>query len=165
MISMGIYRVATKDIKAILFIINRSNSVAYRKIIPPKYFKEPILTSQELLKEFEKMTFYVYEIENAAIGVAALKLEDGGIGQIRWVYVLPGHQRKGFGTSLIEHIENEALNRRLKKLRVLTSDSAYWAKNFYSKLGYKMIGKISKPWGTTRFTRKLSKKNESSIIH
>jgi len=144
---MSIFRAGTKDIQAILFVINRSNSEAYRKIIPPKYFKEPVLTLEELLKEFEKMTFYAYKIENATIGVAALRLEDGSMGQLRWVYVLPEHQRKGVGTSLIGYIENEAGKRRLKKLRVLTNDSAYWAKNFYSKLGYKMISKISRPWG------------------
>jgi len=147
MTSMRIYRAGTKDIKAILFVINRSNSEAYRKILPPKYFKEPVLTPEELLKEFEKMTFYAYKIENATIGVAALKFEDDGMGQIRWVYVLPEHQRKGVGTSLIKYIENEAVKGCLKKLRVLTNDSAYWAKNFYSKLGYKMISKIPRYWG------------------
>ena len=147
MISMSVYRAGTKDIKAILFVINRSNSEAYRKIIPSKYFKEPFLTPEGLLKEFEKMTFYAYKIENTTIGVAALRFEDGRMGQIRWVYVLPEHQRKGVGTSLIKYIENEAVKGRLKMLRILTSDSAYWAKNFYSKLGYKMISKIPRYWG------------------
>jgi len=147
MISMGVSRADVKDIEAILFVINRSNSEAYRKIVPSEYFKEPVLTLEELIKEFEKMTFYAYRIENATIGVAALRLEDGRMGQLRWVYVLPEHQRKGVGTSLIQYIENEALKGRLKKLIVLTNDSAYWAKNFYSKLGYKMISKISRPWG------------------
>jgi len=147
MISMSVYRAGTKDIKAILSVINRSNSEAYRRIIPPKYFKEPVLTPEELLKEFEKMTFYAYKIENTTIGVAALRFEDDRMGQIRWVYVLPEHQRKGVGTSLLKCIENEAVKGRLMKLRVLTNDSAYWAKNFYSKLGYKMVSKISRLWG------------------
>jgi len=147
MISMGIYRAGAKDIQAILFIINKSNSEVYRKIIPPEYFKEPVLTLEGLLNEFEKMTFYAHKIGNVTVGTAALRVEEGGMGQIRWVYVLPEYQRKGVGTSLIEYIENEAVKGRLKKLRILTSDSAYWAKNFYSKLGYKMIGKFSRPWG------------------
>jgi len=92
------------------------------------------------------MTFCIYKVENATVGVAALRLEDGGTGQLRWVYVLPEHQRKGVGTSLIEYIENEAVKRRLKKLTVLTNDNADWAKDFYSKLGYKTISKISRPW-------------------
>jgi len=105
MISMGICRAGTQDVRAILFVINRSNSEAYRRIISPKYFKEPILTQEELLKEFEKATFYAYKIENTTVGVAALRLEEGGIGQIRWVYVLPEHQRKGVGSSHRIHRE------------------------------------------------------------
>jgi N-acetylglutamate synthase-like GNAT family acetyltransferase len=144
---MDVHRASTKDVNAVLFVINKSNSEAYRKIIPPKYFKEPVLKPKELLKEFGKMTFYVCKIENATIGIAALRLENERTGQLRWVYVLPEHQRKGAGLYLLEYIENEAVKGRLKKLRVLANDSADWAKNFYSKRGYKMIGKISRPWG------------------
>jgi N-acetylglutamate synthase-like GNAT family acetyltransferase len=144
---MSTRRAKADDVQAVLFVINKSNSEAYKKIIPPKYFKEPVLTPDELLKEFEKMTFYAYRMEEVTIGVAALMLIEDKVGQIRWVYILPEHQRKGVGTSLISHIEVEATKIGLWKLRILTSDKAYWAKNFYSKLGYTMIGKISRPWG------------------
>jgi len=144
---MSIHRADVKDIQAILFVINKSNREAYRKIIPTEYFKEPILTPDELLKEFEKMTFYTCKIEKVTVGVAALRIMEDKVGQIRWVYVLPERQRKGVGTSLLNYIEKEAMKMKLEKLRVLTNDNAYWAKNFYSKLGYKMISKIPRPWG------------------
>jgi len=144
---MSIHRADAKDTEAILFVINKSNREAYRKIIPPEYFKEPVLTQDQLLKEFEEMTFYAYKIQKVTIGIAALKVLDDEVGQIRWVYILPEHQRKGVGTSLIKHIENEAVKMKLKKLKVLTNDSAHWAKRFYSNLGYKMIDKIPRPWG------------------
>jgi N-acetylglutamate synthase-like GNAT family acetyltransferase len=145
MISMGIYRAGAKDIETVLFVINKSNSEAYRKIIPKEYFKEPVLTPDELLKEFEKMTFYAYRINEGTIGVAALVVKEEQ-GQLRWVYVLPEYQRKGVGTSLIEYIEGEAVKMKLKKLRVMTSDKADWAKSFYSKLGYRIIDRIPRPW-------------------
>jgi len=116
--NIGIERADIKDIQAILFVINKSNGEAYRKIIQPEYFKEPVLTPDKLLKEFEEMTFYTYKIEGVTIGVAALKMtEDEKVGQLRWVYVLPEHQRKGVGTSLINYIEKYAVKIRLKKLK------------------------------------------------
>lgn len=142
---MSVHRADFNDLEAILFVINKSNSQSYGKIIPKEYFKEPVLTRQELLKEFEKMIFYTYRTFEATVGAAALVVK-GDEGQLRWVYVLPEHQRKGVGTSLIGHVENEAVKMKLKKLRVMTSDKAHWAKNFYSKLGYELAEKIPRPW-------------------
>jgi len=144
---MLVHRAKIEDLESVLFVINKSNSEAYRKIIAKKYFKEPVLTMDELLEDFERMSFYAYRIGKDTVGVAALKMLNDEVGQIRWVYILPEHQRKGVGTSLVNHVENEAVKMRLKKLRVLTNDNAYWAKTFYSKLGYKMVDKIPRPWG------------------
>lgn len=144
---MSIQRADTKDIEPILFVINKSNREAYRNIIPPKYFKEPVLTLDELLKDFECMTFYTYNLEDKVVGVAALKIQNSEVGCIRWVYVLPEHQRKGVGTSLINHIESEAKKTKLKRLRVLyVQEGANWARSFYTKLGYKMGDRITMPW-------------------
>lgn len=115
--------------------------------MPPKYFKEPVLTLDELLKDLKEMTFYCYKINGRIVGVAALKVKTDKIGQIRWVYILSEHQRKGVGTALISHIEDEALKLRLVKLSVLTNENAYWARNFYQKLDYKIIDQIPRPWG------------------
>ena len=58
------------------------------------------------------------------------------------------HLRKGVGTSLIKHIENEAKKMKLKKLMVFyVHDRADWAKNFYVKLCYKMDDRVILPWG------------------
>lgn len=145
---MSIHRADIKDIEKILFVINRSNSEAYKKIIPPEYFREPALTLDKLLEDFEDMAFYTYKVEKKTIGVAALKVANDEVGQIRWVYVLPEHQRKGVGTSLMNHIENEGKKMRLKKLVIpYVHEKAYWARNFYEKLRYKMVGRRPRPWG------------------
>jgi len=143
---MSVCKAYTKDADAILFVINKSNSEAYRKIIPVEYFKEPVLTLEELLEDFKRMTFYVYKLEGRIVAVSALEIENETTGKLRWVYVLPKYQRKGIGTSLINYIERESGNMGLKKLRVPAIE-AHWTTNFYIKLGYKIVDRTWKLWG------------------
>jgi N-acetylglutamate synthase-like GNAT family acetyltransferase len=152
---MSIYRAHVKDIEVILFVINKSNSEAYRKIIPREYFKEPVFTHEELSQKFREMTFFIYELEDESVGVAALQVEGEGLGSVRFVYVLPEHQRKGVGTSLVTYIEAEAGRLGLKTLRVPHVDmNAHWAISFYTKLGYRAVDKRKKPWGYDFFFEK-----------
>jgi N-acetylglutamate synthase-like GNAT family acetyltransferase len=153
---MSIRRADVKDLEAILFVINKSNSEVYRSIIPREYFKEPVLSIDELIEDFRKMTFYAYKVEGNTIGVAALKVVGDEVGQIRWVYILPESQRKGVGTSMIKHIENEAKKMRLKKLIVPdVHEKAYWARDFYTKLGYTAVGRTPRPWGNDVIYEKI----------
>lgn len=82
----------------ILLVINTSNHEVYKNIIPKEYFKSPVLSPEELLKDFERMTFYVHKNESRIIGVGALQIESEETGRIRWVYILPEYQRMGIGT-------------------------------------------------------------------
>jgi N-acetylglutamate synthase-like GNAT family acetyltransferase len=145
---MSVGRVNARDIESVLQVINRSNSDAYRNIIPPEQFKDPILTLDQLRKEFENTIFYAYRLENKPVGVAALRIDESETGIVRWVHVLPERRRKGVGTSLMKKIESEAKKMGLKKLRVAyVWEKAYWAKDFYTKLGYKKKEKVALPWG------------------
>lgn len=159
---MSVHRAASKDVESILFVINKSNSEAYGKIIPPQYFKEPVLTLDKLLEDFEEMAFYTYKVEESTVGVAALKILNDQVGQIRWVYILPEHQRKGVSSSLINHIENQAKKMKLKKLMIPSvHEKAYWARNFYEKLCYRMVGRRPRPWGDDV----IYEKNVTSTLH
>jgi N-acetylglutamate synthase-like GNAT family acetyltransferase len=145
---MSVKRASVKDMESILFVINTSVRNAYRSIIPVEQFRDPVLTSEQLLKEFELMTFYAYMLENKIIGVAALRINKRKIGLVRWVHVLSEHRRLGVGISIMKHIEGEAKKTRLKKLQIVyVWEKAYWAKNFYTKLGYKKARTITLPWG------------------
>ena len=145
---MSVERADVRDVESILHVINTSNRDAYKSIIPPEKFKDPILTLEQLLKEFDSMTFYVYRFEDKLVGVAALRIDKGKTGIVRWVQVLPERRRKHIGTSLMKHIESEAKEMGLKKLRVAyVWEKAYWAKDFYTKLGYKKKEKVALPWG------------------
>jgi N-acetylglutamate synthase-like GNAT family acetyltransferase len=144
---MSIRKAGPEDSESILSIIITSNNNAYKSIIPPEQFKDPVLTTEQLKEEFDKMTFYTYGLENKAVGVAALGTDKSKNGIVRWVHVLPEHRRKGVGTSLMRHIEREAKKAGMKKLKVVyVWEKAYWAKNFYAKLGYERRGSIALPW-------------------
>jgi len=131
----------------VLSVINTSNRESYRCITPKEHFKDPVLSSQELLALFERMAFYVYRSAGKIVGVAALHPEIEKTGRIRWVYILPEFQRKGIGTALMRHVEGEAEKKGLRKLRLLTTGAAIWAIEFYHKLGYRLTGKRDRPWG------------------
>jgi N-acetylglutamate synthase-like GNAT family acetyltransferase len=147
---MSVERVDASDIESVLHVINTSNSDAYRSLIPLEQFKDPILTVEELMREFGNMRFYAYKLGKKFVGVAALRIDEGETGIVRWVHVLPEHRRKGVGSSLMEHVENEAKHLGLKRLRVVyVWEKAYWAKNFYAKLGYQKRDTVTLPWGDT----------------
>ena len=147
---MSVERVNASDIELVLYVINTSNGDAYRGLIPPEQFKDPILTLEELMREFSNMRFYAYKLRNKFVGVAALRIDESETGIVRWVHVLPEHRRKGVGSSLMEHVESEAKYLRLKRLRVVyVWERAYWAKNFYAKLGYQKRDTVTLPWGDT----------------
>ena len=143
----------------ILYVINTANREAYRKIIPKEYFREPVLSMEKLLSDFKRMTFYVYETRGKVEGVSALQVENKRTGVIRWVYILPEHQRKGIGTALVRHLESKAKEIGMKRLWLLTVGKAYWAVDFYKKLGYMPFERIERPWGLdVLMEKKLSRR-------
>lgn len=142
------------DAQAILSVINTSNREAYRGVIPREHFREPVLSLEKLLEDFERMTFYVYRSEGRIVGVGALHAEDGETGRIRWIYVLPTYQRRGIGTALVTCLEQKSREMGLKRMRLLTVGGADWAVSFYRKLGYELADRIEQPWGFDVFMGK-----------
>lgn len=142
------------DAQEILLVINISNREAYKKVIPKEYFREPVLSLTELLRDFERMSFYVYKSEGRIVGVAALEVEGEERGRIHWVYILPEYQRRGIGTALVRYVEQKAKEIGLKRLRLLTVGQADWAVSFYKKSGYALADKVERPWGFDVFMEK-----------
>jgi GNAT superfamily N-acetyltransferase len=142
------------DVEEILSLINTSNREAYRNIIAQEHFREPVLSLEKLLEDFERKTFYVYKSGGRVVGVAALQIESEETGKIHWVYVLPEHQRRGIGTALVTCLEREGRGIGLRKLRLTTVEKARWAVNFYEKLGHDLADKIERPWGFDVFMEK-----------
>ncbi|KXH76376.1 MAG: hypothetical protein AM326_07090 [Candidatus Thorarchaeota archaeon SMTZ-45] len=136
-----------KDAQEIINVINSSNRDAFGRIIPKQYFREPIITLKEYEESLENMTFYIHRYEGSIIAVAALSVEAAETGRIRWVYVLPNHQKQGIGTALVSHIEAVARDMGLKKIRLVTDCNATWAIRFYKNRGYTQTSSIPNPWG------------------
>jgi len=133
------------DVNEIAYVINISNYCAYKNIIPREFFKHPVVNRDKILEDMKRMEFYVYEINNRIVGVAALYPryeEDRGI--VRWVYVHPEYQRRGIGTVLMKYIEGRARTLGLRKLQLITHEKAYWAIKFYEKLGFKVVNYIER---------------------
>jgi len=72
---MSIRKADLEDATEVLSVINKSNAEAYRKMISPQYFKEPLFTYEDILKKFEEMNFYVYELEGKVVGAQLLEPE------------------------------------------------------------------------------------------
>ena len=136
-----------KDAQEIINVINSSNRDAFGRIIPKQYFREPIITLKEYEESLENMTFYIHRYEGSIIAVAALSVEAAETGRIRWVYVLPNHQKQGIGTALVSHIEAVARDMGLKKIRLVTDCNATWAIRFYKNRGYTQTSSIPNLWG------------------
>lgn len=144
---MRVVNAGLEDAEEILSVINTSNRQAYKKIMPKKYFNEPVLSLEELFGQLGEMDFFVFRESGRILGVAALRVEEKDLGIIRWVYVLPSEQRRGIGAALIRHIEEEGRSRGITHLRLRANDRATWALRFYEKLGYRSIDKLQRPWG------------------
>jgi len=145
--SICIEKARPEDSQEILRVINETNREAFGRIIPKEHFKEPILTREELCECLEKMTFYLLRHEEQTVAVAALSVEDEDSGRIRWVYVLPAYQNRGFGTALVRHLEKVGEELGLKKMKLVTDDGAKWAIRFYHRLGYTLAHSVPNPWG------------------
>ena len=149
-----IARACSDDAEEILSVINTSNRESYKKIMPKEHFREPVLSLEKLLEDFESMIFYVHRSQGTIAGVAALETESEETGRIHWVYILPEYQRQGIGTALVTHLERKAIEMGLRRLRLLTVEKARWAVNFYKRLGYHLAEKIERPWGFDVFMTK-----------
>ena len=82
--------------------------------------------SRELL-ESEISCFTVMEKDNVIIGCAALyPFTESGGGELACVAVHKDYQRGGRAAKLLHHVERQAQRLRLKKLYVLTTQTAHW---------------------------------------
>ncbi len=151
-------RADISDAPGIVDVINTSNYYAYRGIIPKEYFKYPITNYDEIVNDMGRMEFYVFEVKELIVSVAALEPHtQEGLGIVRWVYVNPNYQRRGVGTSLMRCIERRARELGLKKLKLVTHERAYWAINFYGKLGFNVVDIIEcKAWRNVIMEKELS---------
>jgi GNAT superfamily N-acetyltransferase len=117
-----------------LRIINLA-AEAYRGVIPADRWHEPYMPTSELEEEIAAgVAFWGYDADGELIGLMGIQpVED--VNLIRHAYVLPGRQRDGVGSSLVEHLIGLSTQRML----VGTWAAAESAIRFYRRHGFELV--------------------------
>jgi GNAT superfamily N-acetyltransferase len=119
---------------AVLAIINAA-AEAYRGVIPADRWHEPYMPLEELESEIAAgVAFSGYETEGKLVGIMGIQ-QVRDVDLIRHAYVLPGRQRSGIGSSLLEHLTRPSSRRIL----VGTWAAAEWAIDFYRHHGFELV--------------------------
>ena len=123
------------DFDAILKVTNDA-AQAYKGVIPDDRWKEPYMSADELRGEIEAgVRFFGWLEGGHLLGVTGIQaLKDTTL--IRHAYVLPGYQRQGIGTELLEYLIGLAAT---PEIMVGTWADATWAIRFYEKHGFKLM--------------------------
>jgi GNAT superfamily N-acetyltransferase len=129
-----IKKLSSKDTNIIYEVINKAAG-AYRGVIPEDCYHEPYMSKQELHREIASMTFYGWCQGGKTVGVIGFQPVKN-VTLVRHAYVLPGYQRKGIGTKLLNHVKQIT---KTKHLLVGTWVDAMWAIQFYQRHGFGLM--------------------------
>jgi GNAT superfamily N-acetyltransferase len=128
-------RLCRDDERSAILVIVNAAAEAYRTVIPADRWHEPYMPAAELDGEIAAgVAFWGYEADGVLVGVMGTqRVRD--VDLIRHAYVLPGQQRLGVGSALIEHL------RQLSDRRMLvgTWAAAQWAISFYRRHGFELV--------------------------
>jgi GNAT superfamily N-acetyltransferase len=172
---MRVRKATPEDLEEILTIINITNRLFFKEIIPPERFKDPFMTREELEQEFEQKDFYIFELEGRKgrsllrrqlVGVAAFETSTtrfGTVGIITRMYVLPQFQRRGIGTALIAEIESKAREQGVEEILIWTDPKATWAVSFYKKAGYREIDPAAR-YGDEAIDTRITKHGKELLV-
>ena len=120
--------------EAILRIVNLA-AEAYRGVIPADRWHEPYMPASELDEEIAAgVTFWGYESDEELLGVMGIQAVRD-VDLIRHAYVMPGRQRGGVGSALLEHL----FGLTTQRLLVGTWAAAEWAIEFYRRHGFELV--------------------------
>ena len=148
------------DTSKILYIINDA-SLKYKGIIPDNCWKEPYMSEQELISEFnDGVRMYGYHDNNTLIGVIGVqKVKD--VILIRHTYTLSSCQGKGVGSALLEYLLKKNKNSRLL---VGTWKNATWAIQFYKKFDFILHTKEETTLLLKKYWNIPTKQIENSVV-
>ena len=144
---------------AILQIVNLA-AEAYRGVIPADRWREPDMPSSELDEEIAAgVAFWGYESDGELLGVMGIQAVRD-VDLIRHAYVIPGRQRGGVGSSLLEHLVGLSAQRLL----VGSWAAAEWAIEFYRRHGFEMVTPQQKTALLRSYWRIPERQVETSVV-
>jgi amino-acid N-acetyltransferase len=86
------------------------------------------------LKTITRLDLWLLEAQGLVAGVIALE-RHGAEGLLRSLAIAPEYRKRGFGTLLVERLENDATADGVKQLVLLTETAEF----FFRSLGYEVI--------------------------
>ena len=144
----------------ILNIINNA-SLKYKGIIPNDCWKEPYMSGQELLDEFnDGVCMYGYHQNNKLIGVIGVQ-EVKDVILIRHAYTLTSYQGKGTGSALLEFLLKKNQHSRLL---VGTWRNPTGAIRFYEKFDFILHAKEQSTSLLKKYWKIPSKQIKNSVV-
>ena len=148
------------DTSKILHIINEA-SLKYKSVIPDDCWKEPYMSEQELIGEFDdEVRMYGYHYNDTLVGVIGVQ-EMKDVILIRHAYTLSSHQGKGVGSALLEYLLKKNKNCRLL---VGTWKNATWAIQFYKKFDFILHTKEETTLLLKKYWNIPTKQIENSVV-
>ena len=109
---------------------------AYLRPLSPPEFQ-----FQMTAEQMDQPDTYVFVVRNAdgvAQGMGALRVHDGGLGELKRMYARPSARGAGIGRLIVEHLEDEARGLGLTQLKLETGtpEAMPDAHKLYQRCGY-----------------------------
>jgi GNAT superfamily N-acetyltransferase len=156
---MTIRRCRDDERDEILAVVNAA-AEAYRGVIPADRWQEPYMPRRELDDEIAAgVAFWGYEEGDGLLGIMGIQAVDD-VDLIRHAYVTPERQRRGVGSSLIEHLEHSAT----RPLLVGTWAAADWAIRFYERHGFEPASRERSAQLLRRYWSIPERQIENSVV-
>lgn len=98
-------------------------------------------TKKRLDEDLTKgMKYYILYVDDEPCGCVALIPAKSGVCYLGRLAVLPKHRNKGYGKMLVNHIFEQALKIRVKRVEIGMVSKDRKLKNWYRKFGFKNNG-------------------------
>jgi putative acetyltransferase len=88
------------------------------------------------------MTLFVARTEGEAVAMGALRRHPGGVGEVKRMYTMPGHQGRGIGGRILSEIEALARREGLGQLVLETGNNFDAALRVYQRGGFRTCGPV-----------------------
>ncbi|MBY0205948.1 MULTISPECIES: GNAT family N-acetyltransferase [Paenibacillus] len=114
----------------------------YRELLPNHAHTEVLAERIEEIRLHEHSFLFVYEVREQVVGTAHLHIcldalaGNRPFGLVERVVMSSEMQGNGYGTELMEHVEQVCLQMNASKILLASGASRQGAHQFYQKLGY-----------------------------
>ncbi|WP_434749853.1 GNAT family N-acetyltransferase [Paenibacillus amylolyticus] len=114
----------------------------YRELLPNHADTEVLAERIEEIRRHEHSFLFVYEVQEQVVGTAHLHIcldalaGNRPFGLVERVIMSSEVQGKGYGTELMEHVEEVCVQMNASKMLLASGATRYAAHQFYQKLGY-----------------------------